>query len=69
MMDEIKALSYEAAYAELEAIVARLEAGEQSLEDSVNLYDRGQKLAAHCQALLEKAELQVKTLDDARLME
>ena len=64
-MDDITNLSYEAAYQELEGLVARLESGELPLEDSVALYERGQRLSAHCQALLEDAELKVRTVDDA----
>lgn len=64
-MDEIKSLSYEAAYQELEALVARMESGELPLGESVALYERGQQLAAHCQALLEEAELKIKLVDEA----
>ena len=63
-MDEINSLSYEEAYEELEALVARMESGELPLEKSVALYERGQRLAAHCQALLEEAELKVKLVDE-----
>ena len=64
-MDELSNLSYEAAYQELEALVARMESGELPLEESVKLYERGQRLSAHCQALLENAELKIKLVDDA----
>lgn len=64
-MDEIKNLSYEAAYDELAALVARMESGELSLEKSVSLYERGQKLSAHCQALLEEAQLKITRVDEA----
>ena len=64
-MDEIKNLSYEAAYDELAALVARMESGELSLEKSVALYERGQKLSAHCQALLEEAQLKITRVDEA----
>jgi len=64
-MDEIKNLSYEEAYEELEALVARMESGELPLEKSVALYERGQKLSAHCQALLEAAQLKIKLVDEA----
>ena len=64
-MDEIENLSYEAAYQQLEALVAELESGEQSLEKSVSLYERGQRLSAHCQAMLEEAELKIKLVDEA----
>lgn len=68
-MDEITDLSYEKAYDELEALVARMESGELPLEQSVALYERGQKLSAHCQALLEGAELKIKLVDEAGLAE
>ena len=64
-MEELTNLSYEAAYQELEALVARMESGDLPLEESVKLYERGQRLSAHCQALLEQAELKIKTVDDA----
>ena len=64
-MHEIKNLSYEEAYAALEALVARMESGELPLEESVALYERGQRLSARCQALLEAAELKIKLVDEA----
>jgi len=64
-MSDIENLSYEAAYQELEALVAQMESGELPLEESVALYERGQKLSAHCQALLEEAQLKIKLVDEA----
>jgi len=58
----VEDLSYEEAFAELEAIVARLEGGEQPLEDSMALFERGQALSQRCAALLEQAELKIRTL-------
>ena len=58
----IEEMSYEAAYTELEAIVAALEAEGQPLEESLGLYERGQALAVHCATLLDKAELKVRQL-------
>ena len=63
-MGDIENLSYEAAYQELEALVAQMESGELPLEESVALYERGQKLSAHCQALLEEAQLKIKLVDE-----
>jgi exodeoxyribonuclease VII small subunit len=57
-------LSFEEAYARLEDIVARLESGELSLDDSVALYEEGQRLARHCGALLDAAELRVQQLNE-----
>ena len=68
-MDDMANLSYEAAYQQLEALVAQLESGELPLEQAVALYERGQRLSAHCQALLEDAELKIKTVDEAALIE
>lgn len=58
----VEELSYEEALAELESITASLEAGQNPLEDSMKLFERGQALAAHCGALLESAQLKVQKL-------
>ncbi|HEX2623131.1 MAG TPA: exodeoxyribonuclease VII small subunit [Phototrophicaceae bacterium] len=60
----IKNLSFEAAFAELETIVAQLESGELSLEESVTLFERGRQLSTHCQTLLDNAELRVSQIGD-----
>jgi len=58
----IDKLTYEQAYAELEAVVSALETGEQSLEDALSLFERGQGLTRRCADLLDKAELKVRKL-------
>ena len=58
----IEQLSYEEAYAELETIVAALESGEQSLDQSLAQFERGQSLAKRCAELLDQAELKVRKL-------
>lgn len=68
-MSDIHELSFEAAYAELESIVLKLESGELSLEESVALFERGRQLSEHCQTLLDKAELRVSRLSDAGRLE
>ncbi len=60
----VETLTYEEAFAELEAIVASLEAGDQSLDESTSVYARGQLLVKRCAELLEKAELKVRSLTD-----
>jgi len=55
-------LRFEAAYAELESVVQRLEGSELSLEEAMALYERGQMLARHCQALLDQAEFRMTAL-------
>ncbi|NDJ85458.1 MAG: exodeoxyribonuclease VII small subunit [Chloroflexi bacterium] len=59
---EIDVLSFEAAYTQLEDIVQKLESGGLSLDQSLDLYEKGQKLSAHCAKLLDNAELRVRQL-------
>lgn len=63
-MDDINTLTYEQAFAELDAIVRQLESDGQTLDESVTLFERGRRLAERCQALLDAAELRVSQLDD-----
>ena len=55
MSEQSSEPSYEAARAELREIVAQLEAGGQSLEDSLALWERGEVLADICQRWLDDA--------------
>ena len=68
-MDSIDKLSYEAALQQLETIIAALESGRLSLEQSVEFYERGRRLSARCQTLLDQAELKIRQVDDAGNME
>ena len=61
-MSAIAERSFEEAWAELESILERLERGELTLDESVTLFEQGRQLAAHCQSLLDKAELRVRQL-------
>jgi exodeoxyribonuclease VII small subunit len=54
-------LSYEQARDELAIIVQRLESGGASLEESLALWERGERLAAICQAWLDGAKAKVDT--------
>ncbi len=63
-MTEPEALAFEAALQELNETVDRLETGDLSLEASLALYERGQWLARHCQALLDQATLRVEQLTE-----
>jgi exodeoxyribonuclease VII small subunit len=65
----IDELSYEQALAELEIIVASLEANQLSLDETMALYERGQALTKHCIELLDKAELRVKKLSGESLVD
>ncbi len=53
---------FEAALAELESIVARMESGEQNLEEALKSFQRGIELARACQQGLKEAELRVEKL-------
>ncbi len=55
-------LSYEEAFAALQAVVEQLEAGYLSLDETLQLYARGKALAERCQSLLEAAELRLEEL-------
>lgn len=56
---DIANMSFETALAELEQIVARLEQGDAPLEESINIYQRGAALKAHCEHTLKQAQLKV----------
>jgi len=55
--------SFEESMAELEQLVAQMEAGELPLEASVAAYKRGSELVKYCSAQLERVEGQVKMLE------
>jgi exodeoxyribonuclease VII small subunit len=59
---DIGALPFEKALHELESIVGQLERGDVPLEKSIEIYERGNKLKAHCEQLLRKAELKVEVI-------
>ena len=58
----METLSFEEAFAQLEAAVAALLDGQMPLERALHYYEEGMKLAQHCSDLLEKAELRVQQL-------
>ncbi len=55
--------SFEKALAELEKVVARMEGGNLSLEESLSAHKRGLELAKFCQERLEAAQQQVHVLE------
>ena len=59
---DIAALSFEDALAELERIVRGLEGGQQKLEDAIGAYERGALLRRHCEAKLAEAEARVQAI-------
>ncbi len=69
-MDAVAKLSYEEAFEKLEQAVLALQDGHLPLEQALEYYEEGMKLAQHCHDLLQKAELRVEQLrvtDDGEL--
>ncbi len=63
--EDLKTMSFEQAMAALEDVVAKLESGNASLEQSIDLYTKGTALKNHCEAKLKDAQAKIEkiTLD------
>lgn len=57
--------NFEAALAELETLVSKMEDGDLSLEESLNAFESGIKLTRQCQQALQQAELKVQKLSQS----
>ena len=68
MIDADK-LSYEDAFSELSALVEALEFDEHPLEETMNLFERGQALSQRCATLLDLAELKIQQLSGEKLVD
>ena len=55
---------FESAIAELDAIVRKMEEGDQTLEQSMALYERGLQLSRFCHSQLEEAERRIELLNE-----
>ena len=55
-------MSFEQALKALEDVVRRLETGEVPLEESIDLYERGETLRKHCQARLDAAQARIEKI-------
>jgi len=62
-----KTVSFEVAMAELDQLVADMEGGKLSLEDSLAAYKRGAELLSFCRGKLDAAQQQVRVLEDGVL--
>lgn len=63
--------TFESSVAELEKIVAQLEGGDVTLDESLTLFERGIKLSKSCQKMLDEAEKKVSilmTTDDGEIV-
>ncbi len=63
-MSDTSIKDFEAALAELDLLVKKLEDGDLSLEQSLALYERGVQLSRFCHTKLEEAERRVEILTE-----
>ncbi|MDM7321841.1 MAG: exodeoxyribonuclease VII small subunit [Gammaproteobacteria bacterium] len=56
--------TFEASLKELEALVQRMEQGEQPLDEALRDFERGVQLARQCQAMLASAQAKVDMLSN-----
>jgi exodeoxyribonuclease VII small subunit len=63
---EIQQLSFEAALKRLEEIVRRLESGDATLDESIELYGEGDRLKQQCEARLQAAQAKIERIQFGR---
>ena len=61
-MEDIKNLPFEAAMAELDSIVKKMEAGEIKLAELVSFYERAAALKAHLEKTLSEAKMKIESV-------
>ncbi len=59
---DLSAMPFEDALKRLEDIVTQLESGQAPLESSIEMYETGNRLRAHCDALLKSAEARIEKI-------
>ena len=64
--ETIQQLSFEAALRRLEEIVRKLESGEASLDESIELYAEGDRLKQQCEARLQAAQARIEKIQLGR---
>jgi exodeoxyribonuclease VII small subunit len=64
--ENIAELSFEAALKRLEEIVRRIESGEASLDESIELYGEGDRLRQQCEARLQAAQVKIDKIQLGR---
>ena len=60
--NDVSQLSFEAALQRLEEIVRTLEKGEAPLDQSIELYQEGDRLKRHCEARLKDAQMRIEQI-------
>ena len=66
---EKKTADFEQAIQELEKLVEKLESGDCTLEESLQLYERGVELQRNCQKQLDQAEQKIQILQNGKLQD
>ena len=61
-MKLIQEMNFEEAIGELEKLVGDLDSGNVPLGKSVELYERGASLKAHCERRLKEAEMKIQEI-------
>ena len=64
--EDVAALSFEAALKRLEDIVRKLESGEASLDEAIELYGEGDRLKQQCEARLQTAQAKIEKIQFGR---
>ncbi len=64
--EAIAELSFEAALKRLEEIVRKLESGEAPLDESIGLYEEGERLKQQCEARLKAAQARIEKIQIGR---
>ena len=59
--------NFEAALAELDLLVEKMESGQLPLEESLTAYQRGTELLKYCEGVLKDAEQKIRVLDGGEL--
>ncbi|HIU84581.1 MAG TPA: exodeoxyribonuclease VII small subunit [Candidatus Aphodousia gallistercoris] len=65
-LKSVQKLSFEEAMQELQGIVEKMRAGDMTLEESVQAYQRGKELSDRCEALLNQATAVVQKLEEGK---
>lgn len=62
MLQDIEKMEFEEAMRELEEILIKMDNGEVSLKESVDLFERGSALKRHCEKILNEAQLRISKI-------
>ena len=60
-------MTFEESLKELEETVKKLESGETTLEEAMNLFEKGVALTKNCRKLLDEAQLKVKKVTEEKI--